>query len=344
MVDEDINKPLDEWAKILRETRGEATPSTVHHYTSAAGLLGILGSKRIWATHFQFLNDPSEAQLLFKLAATEREQLARPVLSGIASSDEAAIREALLKFTLDDNSQARTVYAPMVVSFSESANSLALWRTYGDDGQGYALGLDAAALDEWSGTDAMTFGPVIYDLQVQKDVIARVLNLAVHYTVAMIRSAGVQDGPAKPRAFDRCSGALLKMWALTAPFFKTPSYAEEREWRLVVDAMQPGMLVRSLNRTGRDYLEALDGNHDGLKEQARGHLHRYQVRERGGKLIPYHELDLANLSQGLLRSVTAGPVVDLHQIADAGVLELLVARGNWRGSIDFNASKIPYRR
>ena len=36
----------------------------LHHYTSYAGLSGILESQTIWATHFFHLNDSSEVSLL----------------------------------------------------------------------------------------------------------------------------------------------------------------------------------------------------------------------------------------------------------------------------------------
>jgi hypothetical protein len=37
-----------------------APPETLHHYTTAAGLIGILRSKSLWASDCRFLNDRSE--------------------------------------------------------------------------------------------------------------------------------------------------------------------------------------------------------------------------------------------------------------------------------------------
>ena len=39
---------------------GFAAPETLHHYTNAAGLQGILKSKSLWASDWNFLNDRSE--------------------------------------------------------------------------------------------------------------------------------------------------------------------------------------------------------------------------------------------------------------------------------------------
>ena len=52
------------------DTRSGANPTfahsypELHHYTSYAGLSGILESQTIWATHFFHLNDSSEVSLL----------------------------------------------------------------------------------------------------------------------------------------------------------------------------------------------------------------------------------------------------------------------------------------
>ena len=35
----------------------------LYHYTNWDGLLGILNTKRLWATHYRFLNDSSEFTL-----------------------------------------------------------------------------------------------------------------------------------------------------------------------------------------------------------------------------------------------------------------------------------------
>jgi hypothetical protein len=38
----------------------EARPATLYHYTNAAGLLGIVEKRALWATDVQFLNDGEE--------------------------------------------------------------------------------------------------------------------------------------------------------------------------------------------------------------------------------------------------------------------------------------------
>jgi len=45
----------------------------LYHYTTPEGLLGILGDKdkKIWATHYRYLNDASEGQIVSKLLFQE---------------------------------------------------------------------------------------------------------------------------------------------------------------------------------------------------------------------------------------------------------------------------------
>lgn len=57
-------------------------PSVLYHSTTAAGLLGILNSQRVWATNARFLNDPSEIRY------------ALGIVSEIVGQEEKAYGEA----------------------------------------------------------------------------------------------------------------------------------------------------------------------------------------------------------------------------------------------------------
>jgi len=41
----------------LKEILSSTPPNLLYHYTTQTGLLGIIKSKEIWATHTQYLND-----------------------------------------------------------------------------------------------------------------------------------------------------------------------------------------------------------------------------------------------------------------------------------------------
>src|SRR5882724_8885709 len=52
----------EEWVSLHRRR-----PRYLYHYTNAQGLLGMLESKRIWATNSRFMNDPTEIGYAIRL-------------------------------------------------------------------------------------------------------------------------------------------------------------------------------------------------------------------------------------------------------------------------------------
>ena len=51
--------------RLLAAAAGQTPSTPLYHYTDAAGLIGIVTSGALWATHCDYLNDASE----FKYAA-----------------------------------------------------------------------------------------------------------------------------------------------------------------------------------------------------------------------------------------------------------------------------------
>lgn len=148
-----------------KQTVPEAHPELLH-YTTAGGLLGILESKSLRATHASYLNDSTEIQLFF------RERLAKILESGVRAelasdtgvrvrpelaNTEAAANAVVARYVLDMadaiRSTAQRFNQPHFVCFSAPSNKriardglLSLWRGYGRDG-GYAIAFDAAELE-----------------------------------------------------------------------------------------------------------------------------------------------------------------------------------------------------
>jgi hypothetical protein len=59
---------------ISMEILSREPTGTLYHYTTQAGLLGILSDKDIWATHTQYLNDASEYRYAIGVVTTEIEK------------------------------------------------------------------------------------------------------------------------------------------------------------------------------------------------------------------------------------------------------------------------------
>jgi hypothetical protein len=114
-----------------QQLEGILEPKLMYHYTDQNGLLGILKTKSIWATHVRYLND------LQVITAGEDEF--RQVMRELAGShpgegDDGSRVEAVL-----DAIRSCDMY---VASFSAAndGDSLSLWRAYGSRGIGFSLG------------------------------------------------------------------------------------------------------------------------------------------------------------------------------------------------------------
>ena len=45
---------------ISQEMVGDNIPTTLFHYTSLSSIINIINSKKIWLSHYRYLNDPKE--------------------------------------------------------------------------------------------------------------------------------------------------------------------------------------------------------------------------------------------------------------------------------------------
>jgi len=112
----------------------------LYHYTDQKGLIGIIESKKIWATHARYLNDTSEGKIVFEVL--------RKVLNDIpGNSTLQDRRKAMTKFQagLKDFVAGLNMF---VTSFSEDGNRLSQWRAYSGMNGGYSIGFRAPYLRE----------------------------------------------------------------------------------------------------------------------------------------------------------------------------------------------------
>jgi hypothetical protein len=118
-----IAVPLPEQVKDL----------TVHHYTNADGLLGIVNSSHLWASSPLALNDSSE--VTFGL------DLVRHIWGAIPSDHLSVGQHALMGQVLDSLDGIKE--AVYLLSASREGDLLNQWQGYSGR-QGYCLGIDTA--------------------------------------------------------------------------------------------------------------------------------------------------------------------------------------------------------
>lgn len=118
----------------------------IAHYTTLGGLEGILSTKKLWATHFRYLNDTSEMQ--------HGKKYLIEVCKKIGGYDEDRLKEVFDRwFHLSPNKNDPEIF---VTSFSgipcdnpdlESDGLLSQWKGYGRD-SGFAIIFDTKELNK----------------------------------------------------------------------------------------------------------------------------------------------------------------------------------------------------
>lgn len=118
-------------------------PPTLYHYTTMGALFKIIdGIKEnnnhynfeLFATHYRFVNDPTEYKFVDNCvykAIQKYEELEKK---------DNAVSEAYKKYSLELDSEFEN---PFVVSLSGVKDDLAMWRMYGDNGRGVAIGVNS---------------------------------------------------------------------------------------------------------------------------------------------------------------------------------------------------------
>lgn len=111
-------------------------PPIIYHYTSHEGLIGIVGSKKLWLSNAAYLNDTSEFthgwEVVEDVVAKHRES---------ATDEDLAFFEALEK-----RRPQLDPYSIYVASFSEDGDMLSQWTGYTDHGNGYSIGFSSVVL------------------------------------------------------------------------------------------------------------------------------------------------------------------------------------------------------
>jgi len=211
-------------------------PNHLYHYTSAAGLIGILSSKSFWLTDLRYMNDMSELQ--YAQQVIERcisDKMNVPSLTEIQKEFLSRISRTYSPF-----GSGASIYS---ASFCENGNLLSQWRAYRGQGGGYALGFDffhaIRLLDK-----PCVLRKVIYDVRDQN----KLVDDAVSSLVAGVGEATINSRledvtstflPAACQAFSALAAELLFC-------LKHPDFHEEREWRLFHFSRQASAVDREV--------------------------------------------------------------------------------------------------
>jgi Protein of unknown function (DUF2971) len=198
--------------------------ATLFHFTTAAGLLGVLTSSRMWATDLRFLNDAEESVYARERFVHAVRDVENPALAPTHSlhdlADEFGQTFARYK-RLVEQELSSFPFGVYVACFCESGDLLSQWRAYGSD-HGYAIEVKVDALeDAFRGRQEMSLElrQVRYGQDAADDLVAAAMHAVSEDT--NLGHLGVHA---------HFMAARLASMVATV---KHPGFKEEREWRIV---------------------------------------------------------------------------------------------------------------
>lgn len=267
-------------------------PIILYHYTTQDGLLGIISRKHIWATNIHYLNDATEFGYAINLTLEtlhdkEKEscwvyqEFSHRIMNILKSNDRLSL---------------------YVISFSEVGDLLSQWRAYCSSSNGFSIGFGYGKILSLGMEQGFVLRNCVYDREDQKKAINQILEDAYKILACELK------GELLLSPEDRATSFFMHKFVDVAPFFKDPSFSEEKEWRLV-----------------------------SLKNILNSDL---QFRSGKSMVIPYTEVDLVNKKNELpFAEIIVGPTpnMDLSQIS----LKYLTDSNNCNCVL--KPSVVPYR-
>jgi len=297
---------------ILDELQQGVPKTTLYHYTNQNGLFGIIKKKKMWGSDILFLNDSTEWEYALNRtrgAILTQKELLEP-LDYVNEKDFLDLLNHILNdlFKLTQQGQI------FVCSFSEKGDLLSQWRGYCPNGNGFSLGFNPDVLAKFNKKKNFRFSNCIYDKNEQ----LRIINEAIEEALKNLRAFYHKNPPDTADKEKRKDDKVTKIWEKFiinfiefAPFFKHPSFSEEREWRLIE---RPKILFGD--------------------EQTK-------FREGKSFLIPYREISLTDDDDKFpLQKICIGPTHH-YELSKISVTRLLKANGI--ENCEINISEIPYR-
>ncbi len=238
----------------------------VYHYCSLQGFLGIIQNASLWMSDISKLNDGLEY-------IYGRNKVKDRIEQEIAADAMHAWKNGYEVY--NDLPDSIVTY---VLCFSEKEDCLSQWRGYADDGKGMAIGFHKKVLEQLSQFMKynLKYNKVIYDENKQE----RYIEKFVKENMKRIREKG----------FFHVGFELNLNYRTDLSLCKHPSFAEEEEWRLVLNSssngceMQVGEIIFSKPK--------------------------YRIADR--RLISYRELCFLNVKKDFVREIWIGPKAEVE--------------------------------
>jgi hypothetical protein len=312
--------------------------SSIFHYTDAAGLVGILSSKSLFATHYRCLNDSTEAKII--------RNLIMPILEReVADVTPKLIKRGWLTRAFYEEYganghriQAESIYQAIARTIDNVSPYFVLSFCRHDEGSDQ---FEHGLLSQWRGYSNGGGVAIEFD-EAGIDAIMHAENDQFIYAASKTSEVLYEnfDSLFKPEQFEGVAGALIakmfgnrdaseitggknideavRNYILVAPFLKHAGFREEREYRMVLAPVRK--------------------NHG--DKRLKGEYKPINFRVRNNSIVPYLELFETKDAVLPIRSVIIGPHPD-QEMQQEAVMMILENAGL---TTQVRASQIPFRR
>lgn len=284
--------------------------SLIYHYTNATALLGMLNGCdkdtnciKMWATHSQFLNDPTEyeyGKIVGQKLLQEVEQKLNIAEADRLSSTmyDESMKQYFVQCERGISCFADSLYmaTPFVISFSKNCDLLPMWTSYGKNGRGIAIGFNRESLENHN--NHFTVKDCYYDYDGSDDTTLK--NKITYWYEMMLQNInGASEGYTRVCQIE----LIMTINAHVAAYIKHESYKYEQEVRC----------------------KAIKSS-------------EIKFRESNGLIIPYTEL---RIPIDAIEEIIIGPTQDVERMKLA--IEMLLKTNGIYRDIKIKESKIPYR-
>lgn len=206
--------------KKYLDNNGNELPSTLYHYTTQDGLLGILKKSEIWATDILYLNDAAEFNPFLNLIKKEIQKIIR---SKSKKEDKELFKQ------LFDNSKELDKFQIFVCSFSVDGDLLSQWRSYCPDNNGFSIGFEYTQLKniaEREGSVKFYLLPCFYyDENKRKSMFNELRDEFATDILNCVEINKLDD-------INKLYEEYTRNCCLLASILKHESFRDEKEWRL----------------------------------------------------------------------------------------------------------------
>jgi len=193
-------------------------PSTLTHYTSIEGFLGILKTRKIWASNVMYLNDKKE--LIHALNSIKN-----PISEIIKTlPNKPNICNALKLFS--DSVNVENIPDTYAACFCDGEDKLSMWRGYSKNNQGIAISFGYNHIDKITINTPIETNKVIYsDFSTEKK-----LQHQLKSSINMFIDIDELIGYSEIKSMNYIENSIYLILAR----FKHFGFRDEGEWRLII--------------------------------------------------------------------------------------------------------------